>query len=566
MQNRHFAEQNPAIMSKKSITHLSMALALAVLLAGAGSLKSLDVSQFLTQESGARLTWGSPGGVAYDGTNFLIAARSTNGGIVAIRVATNGVMPGPQLDLGTTGGLPRVAFDGSNYLLAWPDFGDAPSDIYGQFIRPDGTMVGSRFLIEADADAEEMGGLAFDGTNYLAVWESDTGSSNAAFAVNGRFVTPAGDLLGPRLEISGGTTGQRFPNAAWNGERYLVIWTSQTEGANEWNVRGRQIDRDGVLMDSVIINENPAQQPWPPTLASDGTNWLAAWCRESGPYLVLNSNLWLPMLYGRIVMRDGAVSGHEVQIRWGGLGQFKPKATFNGENYLVGWMEKGRSYEAGSPPYVSWFWQSAVRQLNLSGQPVMTEFWIRRMFNYSPIAPPGMAMGEGAGRLLVVWEAVWDHSNWESTLIRLSPSFSLRNFTGTPGGGVQFDLVGPNNLSYGVEVTSNFVNWGPILEGGINLLYPGRITVPGTGNRSFFRAFDGQIACRENQRLIQQAKDHWALEHNKTLSDTPVDSDLFGPGRYLPSKPICPNGGQYNFGIMVDHPACSFSYAAGHSY
>src|SRR5438067_253410 len=147
-------------MSKKTIAHLSTALALTALLAGVGPVKSLDVSQFLTEESGAQLTWGSPGGVAFDGTNFLVAARSTNGEIVAIQVATNGVMVGSQLDLGGVGGLPRVAFDGSNYLVAWPDFSDVLSDIYGQFIRPDGTMAGSAFLIEADADPEEMGGLA----------------------------------------------------------------------------------------------------------------------------------------------------------------------------------------------------------------------------------------------------------------------------------------------------------------------------------------------------------------------------------------------------------------------
>src|SRR5437868_9975212 len=107
-------------MSKKSIAHLSVPLAMIALLAGVGPVKSLDVSQFLTRESGASLTaWGSPSGVAFDGTNFLIAARSTNGGIMAMLLGTNGMMPGPQLDLGRTGGLARVAFDGANYLLAW---------------------------------------------------------------------------------------------------------------------------------------------------------------------------------------------------------------------------------------------------------------------------------------------------------------------------------------------------------------------------------------------------------------------------------------------------------------
>src|SRR5438105_7011910 len=180
-------------MSKKPVSWLSITIVLFLLPAGIGPLKSSNVSQFLTQETGVRLTWGSPGGIAYDGTNFLSAVRSTNGEIVAMRMATNGSLPRPQLDLGRKGGLPRVAFDGANYLVVWPDSADLPSDIYGQFIQPDGVVAGSPFLIEADADASEMGGLAFDGTNYLAVWESDSGNSNTVFAVKGRIISPAGD-------------------------------------------------------------------------------------------------------------------------------------------------------------------------------------------------------------------------------------------------------------------------------------------------------------------------------------------------------------------------------------
>jgi hypothetical protein len=430
-------------------------------------------------------------------------------------------------------------------------------------------MAGSPFLIEADADADEMGGLAFDGTNYLAVWESDAGNSNGVFTVKGRFITPAGDLLGSRLEISGGATGQRFPDTAWNGESYLVMWTSQTAGTNEWNVRGRRLNRDGVLMDSILINENPAQQPWPPALASDGTNWLAAWSRESGPYPVLNSNLWLPMLFGRIVARDGTVSGHEISIRRGGLGQFKPKVTFNGDNYLVGWVEKARWDEKGPPPSVAWFWQSGVRQVNSSGQPVLAEFYIHRYGNYVAIAPPGMTMGEGAGRFVVAWEFPEDHFIWELTLNRLNRSFALQNFTRLPSGDMKFNLVGPKTWSYGVEVTTNLVDWSGVPDPryGDYFRTTGQVEVSsalaGAGGRSFFRAFDGQTACRENQRSIQQAKEHWALDQNKNWSASPLDTDLFGPGRYLPSKPVCPNGGVYGGSYYTQ---CSLGAVAGHTY
>ena len=556
-------------MSKRCIPLVSIAAALIALLASPSRLEALDVSEFLTQESSMNLAWGSPGGVAFGGTNFLIAAQSTNGRIMALLLGTNGVMSAPPLDLGRTGGLPRVAFDGGNYLVAWPDFGDEPSDIYGQFVRPNGTISGIAFLIEANVDADEVGGLAFDGTNYLAVWETNARQSNGLSSVQGRLITAAGDLPGLRLDITSGTTPQKFPDIAWNGEHYLVIWTGQSELTNEWNVLGRQLDREGGLMESVVISEHPAQQPWPPALASDGTNWLAAWSREAGPYFILNSNLWLPMLYGRIVGREGTVSGHEARVRWGGLGQFKPRAAFNGDNYLVGWMEKARLDE-GPILHVSWFWQSALRELNSAGQPTLAEFWLRRNFNYFSIEPPRLAAGAGAGRFVVVGETLRDTSLWDSVLIRLDRSFALRNMTRLAGGQMGFDLVGPKNWSYGVEITTNLATWSPVMNSdyGLNIYPTGRITgsiAAGAGG-GYFRAFDGQTACRENQRLIQQAKDHWAVEHNKDSPDTPVDSDLFGPGRYLPSKPVCPNGGGYTLDTTLAHPSCSLGAVAGHTY
>jgi len=199
-------------------TALPLLIAFCIFVATVGTVKGADVSHFLTGESGGAVGWGSPGGIAYDGVNFLVAARSTNGGVVAIRFATNGLVLGPQIPLAPAGGLPRVAFDGSNYLVAWPDFNNPIGDIYAQFIRTDGTLAGGPFLIEAAADAKEVGGLAFDGTNYLAVWESDTDNTNAVVGIKARSITSAGGLLGSRIDISEGEMGQRFPAVAWNGQ------------------------------------------------------------------------------------------------------------------------------------------------------------------------------------------------------------------------------------------------------------------------------------------------------------------------------------------------------------
>src|SRR5437867_1981702 len=89
------------------------------------------------------------------------------------------------------------------------------------------------------------GGLASDGTNFLIVWEG-VGQDTNTTSIEGRFITSAGSQEGPRWLISGGGTAQKFPALAWNGEDYLVTWTSQLEGTNLWSIRGCRIGPNGV--------------------------------------------------------------------------------------------------------------------------------------------------------------------------------------------------------------------------------------------------------------------------------------------------------------------------------
>ncbi len=64
-------------------------------------------------------------------------------------------------------------------------------------------------------------------------------------------------------------------------------------------------------------------------------------------------------------------------------------------------------------------------------------------------------------------------------------------------------------------------------------------------------------ACRANLKAIEGAKMHWVATQRKAGTETPVDSDLFGPNGFLPKKPSCPSGGVYNLNAADANPACS---------
>lgn len=64
-------------------------------------------------------------------------------------------------------------------------------------------------------------------------------------------------------------------------------------------------------------------------------------------------------------------------------------------------------------------------------------------------------------------------------------------------------------------------------------------------------------ACRDNQRSIEAAKSVWVLDQAKKKDVAPSDDDLFGPGKYMNERPVCPAGGSYQLNDGATPPACS---------
>ena len=71
-----------------------------------------------------------------------------------------------------------------------------------------------------------------------------------------------------------------------------------------------------------------------------------------------------------------------------------------------------------------------------------------------------------------------------------------------------------------------------------------------------YRELARTTLCQKNLKSIADAKQRWALEERADAADTPVDSDLFGPGAYVKTRVICPSGGLYEYGTVNEDPRC----------
>ncbi len=182
----------------------------------------------------------------------------------------------------------------------------------------------------------------------------------------------------------------------------------------------------------------------------------------------------------------------------------------------------------------------------------------------------GSGLVFAGGQYLAVWSYPWP-TQVVVTVVRELPIIKseIHNFVRLQNNYVRCDLVGDMH-GYSIECSTNLVDW--VAAGGawnIPLFWPGSCVwydpIPGPGRR-FYRANDGSITCLTNRRRIQAAKAHWALEHSHAdNNDVPLWSQLVGPGKYLPTQPVCPNGGAYSIERVVTYPWCTANSSAGHN-
>jgi hypothetical protein len=68
-----------------------------------------------------------------------------------------------------------------------------------------------------------------------------------------------------------------------------------------------------------------------------------------------------------------------------------------------------------------------------------------------------------------------------------------------------------------------------------------------------------QPSCTVNLKIIDGAKEHWAIERKKMTGDTPTWTDLREPNGVLRVIPKCPENGTYTIGKIGELPKCSIS-------
>jgi hypothetical protein len=277
--------------------------------------------------------------VAFDGTNFLVVwedDRSGSGHVYGARVTLQGtVLDSSGLIISQAADdqyAPALAFDGANFLVVWEDPRTGGiSNIYGARVTTQGTVLDSAGFVISQASSDQYSpAVSYGGMSFLVVWEDHRGSSADIY---GARVTPQGTILDSAgLVISQATNDQNSPVVGFDGADFLVVWQDYRKGT-DYDIFGARVTPEGTVLDSdgIAISQAAGDQG-SPALAFDAANFLVAWgdCRNDS----------LGDIYGARVTPQGTVLdplGLVISRAAGGRGA--PCMGYDGTSFLAAWPD-----------------------------------------------------------------------------------------------------------------------------------------------------------------------------------------------------------------------------------
>ena len=309
-----------------------------------GSTMTATVSASSTTASFAisPYNWLHTADVAFDGTNYFVVWSDNRNG--SYNIYGSRVTPcGKVLDPGgipiSTGlydrGKPDIAFDGKNYLIVWQDYrgSSGTSNIYGSFVSPSGQVITpGDFAITTLTTYEVVPSIAFDGTNYVVVW-SDTRYDINNGVIMGTRITPSGVVLDHSgILISEVLVGQNQtrPSLAFGGNNYLVIWKVPPS-----EIFGAIVNQEGTVVRRLVVssaNGSIFDYSFPSVSFNPISNqFLASW----EDYRNLNWDI-----IGQLINANGTLSGVNLPLAIGSeSSQWYSDVAFDGNNLLVVWTD-----------------------------------------------------------------------------------------------------------------------------------------------------------------------------------------------------------------------------------
>ncbi len=274
-----------------------------------------------------------PWSVSSDGTNWAVVWRglsNTTWTVDAGRVAPDGTVLDPNgkhLVQGQGVWTADLAFAGDEYLLVFNDDNANGWGVYGLRLSPTLDPLGQTFPINTGNGLAPK--VATDGTDFLVVWSNEF----AAYAqVYGARVAHGGQVLDQQgIAI---TTEHVFyasftPDVAWDGANYFVAYNKNIDFGND-DLYAARVSASGVVLDpaGIIVKSGAGQQKSPAIERGPAGGARIVWLDTQGGGVE-------PEDVNSADVSAAGTTGPVVAVSLGTPRQTKPRTVAGGNGFLT---------------------------------------------------------------------------------------------------------------------------------------------------------------------------------------------------------------------------------------
>ena len=230
--------------------------------------------------------------------------------------------------VGTTGATqqnPAIAFDGTNYLVVWEDNRDSTdADIWGARLGPSGTIIDTLGIkIAAASGIQSNPSVVYNGSTYLVAWEDFKVTGGTDGDIVAATVSKAG-VVGPAVRVATTATSETHPALAARPDgNALLVWSAA--GAVMGSSYNGSFGAATTIATGAVVER-------PGNASNPAGNYLVAWSAGTD-------------LHGQLVTTTGALSGAAFTISAALGTQAAAAESFDGTNFDVVWQNSSGGFK-----------------------------------------------------------------------------------------------------------------------------------------------------------------------------------------------------------------------------
>ncbi|HZI09232.1 MAG TPA: hypothetical protein VE153_02510, partial [Myxococcus sp.] len=209
--------------------------------------------------------------VAFDGTFYLVTWLDSPSRVRATRVATTGQVMDPPFrvyDSPQVQSVYAVAGDVFGFLVVWlTPTGGGDQDMMGCRLSGGGTPMGPcPFRIHGPVGSTSGPAVASTGSSFLVVWDGGGDIHGATVSATG--------TVSPRFPVTSAAGSQVGPDVAGSGSGAFVVWTDSSAQA----INGTRVSPEGARLDATdLVLAPPGTTFLWPQAGYDGRDYMVIW-------------------------------------------------------------------------------------------------------------------------------------------------------------------------------------------------------------------------------------------------------------------------------------------------